>query len=151
MTAFWAVLVVCCLSGTLHCESQRHRHHSHSHPKKPTTVSPAQQVPPLAPDAPLGDTCGGGCYTIGEATVSYEVDLIWYAPDDSADPVVGYNVYRSASGAGEYALLNTEVVTVTGFADMTPVIEVSYDYVVTSVDANGVESVPSNVYTAAIP
>jgi fibronectin type 3 domain-containing protein len=47
--------------------------------------------------------------------------------------------------------LNTEVVTVTGFADMTPVIEVSYDYVVTSVDANGVESVPSNVYTAAIP
>jgi fibronectin type 3 domain-containing protein len=63
---------------------------------------------------------------------------------------VGYNVYRSIGG-GSYQLLNTSVNTPTSFTDATVLSGDSYNYEVTSVDASGVESAPSNVYTAAIP
>jgi fibronectin type 3 domain-containing protein len=39
----------------------------------------------------------------------------------------------------------------TTFTDTTVASGSSYNYEVTSVDASGVESAPSNVYTAAIP
>ncbi len=64
--------------------------------------------------------------------------------------MAGYNVYRAVSG-GSYQLLNGSVNTPTTFADSTVKNGVVYKYEVTSVDAEGNESAPSNVYTATIP
>jgi fibronectin type 3 domain-containing protein len=64
--------------------------------------------------------------------------------------VASYNVYRSADGAS-YQKLNTAVNAPTTYTDTTVQDAVTYNYEVTSVDASGVESTPSNVYTAAIP
>jgi hypothetical protein len=81
---------------------------------------------------------------------SYQVDLTWAAPSSSADPVAGYIVYR-ATGTGNYEPLFTTPVTALAFNDLNVSAGTTYDYEVTSVDAAGNESVPSSVYTAAIP
>jgi fibronectin type 3 domain-containing protein len=47
--------------------------------------------------------------------------------------------------------VNTAVNAPTTYTDTTVQDGLTYDYEVTSVDASGVESTPSNVYTAAIP
>jgi hypothetical protein len=99
-------------------------------------------------------TVGGAVLTMSGTGVplgpSYEVGLTWDAPAVSTDPVVGYNVYR-APAAGSYQLLNASINVPTTFTDATVMSGRSYSYEVTSVDAFGVESVPSNVYVAAIP
>lgn len=84
-------------------------------------------------------------------TVAHEVDLTWSAPTSSPDPVAGYNVYRAPSGTGSYQLLNSGVTAQTQYADLAVQSGASYDYVVKSVDATGVESPASNVTTATIP
>jgi hypothetical protein len=81
---------------------------------------------------------------------SYEVDLSWDAPTSSPDPVAGYNVYRSPSGASSYQQLNSSVVTQTTYADTTVQAGQNYDYIVESVDASGVTSVPSNTANATL-
>jgi fibronectin type 3 domain-containing protein len=78
------------------------------------------------------------------------VQLAWDAPASSTDAVVSYNVYRAASG-GSYQKLNTSANAPTSYTDTTVTDGTTYNYEVTSVDASGVESTPSNVYTAAIP
>ena len=82
---------------------------------------------------------------------SYEVDLTWDAPSSSPDPVAGYNVYRAPSGSTSYAQVNSSVVTQTAFADTTVQNGQTYNYMVESVDANGIESVPSNTANIAVP
>jgi fibronectin type 3 domain-containing protein len=79
------------------------------------------------------------------------VDLSWDAPASSADPVVGYNVYRSPNGVSAYQQINTTMVAQTSYVDLTVQAGQSYDYIVRSVDAAGVASVPSNTATAPIP
>jgi hypothetical protein len=81
---------------------------------------------------------------------SYEVDLSWDAPTSSPDPVAGYNVYRSPSGASSYQQLNSSVVTQTTYVDTTVQAGQNYDYIVESVDASGVTSVPSNTANATL-
>jgi hypothetical protein len=83
------------------------------------------------------------------AAVSYHVSLSWSAPASSPDPVAGYNVYRSPSGASSYQQLNTTVVTQTTYVDTGVQNSQTYDYIVESVDASGVSSSPSNM--AAVP
>ena len=78
----------------------------------------------------------------------YSVDLSWSAPVNPTDPVVSYHVYR-ATGSGAYALLGNA--TSIAYTDTTVADGLSYNYEVKSVDAAGVESVVSNVYTAVIP
>ncbi|MGA9673305.1 MAG: choice-of-anchor D domain-containing protein [Terracidiphilus sp.] len=85
----------------------------------------------------------------GEAP-AFEVQLTWDAPVDSPDPVVGYNVYRAPGGGTLYQLLNTGVVTPLTYADLEVLTGDVYDYYVVSVDANGVESVPSNTATVTV-
>lgn len=92
----------------------------------------------------------GSLAAIPQTSGHYEVALTWDAPSSSADPVVGYDVYR-ATGAGAYSLLNSSPVSATNYTDATVQPGTTYTYEVTSVDAAGVESVPSNTYTAAIP
>lgn len=89
-----------------------------------------------------------GTGTIGG---SYQVDLSWEAPTDSQDPVAGYEIYRSSSGASSYQLLTSSMLTNNSYVDNSVQSGQTYDYVVESVDASGVASAPSNIATVAIP
>lgn len=105
------------------------------------------------------DRCGGATYTRRNITVTsaqppppaYVVDLNWDAPESSAVPVVGYNIYRSPSGSSAYKLLNASVDKETAYNDNTVQSGQSYDYVIESIDADGVESPPTNEVTVTIP
>ena len=87
----------------------------------------------------------------GAVGVLYQVNLSWDAPTSSPDPVAGYNVYRSPDGASTYQQLNTTVVTQTTYVDTGVQDGQTYDYIVESVDASGIESAPSNTATVPIP
>jgi hypothetical protein len=82
---------------------------------------------------------------------AHEVDLTWNAPSSSADPLAGYNVYRSPSGIPTDQRLNSLVNAATAYADTAVQSGLAYDYFVTSVDASGVESAPSNMTSVTIP
>jgi hypothetical protein len=86
----------------------------------------------------------------GELT-AYAVDLSWDAPSSPADPIVGYNVYRSPSGSSTYQLLDASGSTQTAYVDSTVQSGQVYDYIVESVDASGAESVPSNMIGVTVP
>jgi hypothetical protein len=86
----------------------------------------------------------------GEST-SHQVTLTWDAPSSSADPVAGYHVYRSTGGSSAYTLLNSSGDTQTTFVDTNVQSGATYDYIVKSVDASGVESTASNEATATVP
>jgi hypothetical protein len=103
----------------------------------------------------LTSNCSMGAMTValsgtGAAATKYEVELSWDGPVSSSDPVAGYHIYRATSG-GSFALLNSSVNLPTTYTDTTAQAGATYDYEVMSVDASGVESTPSNVYTATIP
>ena len=83
-------------------------------------------------------------------TVAHSVSLSWSAPASSTDPVVGYNIYRSLSG-GSLQMLNATPITGTNYVDNSVVSGSTYAYTVESVDANGVQSVPSNQTNVTIP
>jgi hypothetical protein len=87
----------------------------------------------------------------GVAAVPYQVNLSWDAPTSSPDPVAGYIVYRSPSGASLYVQLNPTVVTQTAYVDSNVQDGQTYDYIVESVDAAGIVSVPSNTAVVPIP
>jgi hypothetical protein len=104
----------------------------------------------LASNCSMGGTMMVALSGTGAAAANYEVELSWDAPASSSDPVSGYHVYRAASG-GSFALLSSSVNIPTTYNDTTVQAGSTYNYEVTSVDASGVESTPSNVYTATIP
>jgi hypothetical protein len=116
----------------------------------PTTTGAASGTLTIASNSSSGATTVIVLSGTG-ASGSYAVDLSWDAPSSSPDPVAGYNVYRSPSGASAYQQMNTSVVTQTTYEDTTVQVGQSYDYFVESVDASGVESAPSNTATAAVP
>jgi fibronectin type 3 domain-containing protein len=64
--------------------------------------------------------------------------------------VVSYNVYR-ATGSGTFALLNTLPILLPSWTDASVQAGLTYSYEVTSVDAFGIESVPSTSTVVAIP
>jgi hypothetical protein len=105
------------------------------------------------------DRCGGATYTRRNIIVvsspptepQYHVDLSWNPPELSAVPIVGYNIFRSPSGSSAYQLLNATVNTETTYDDITVQSGHSYDYVIKSIDADGVESAPSSEVTVTIP
>lgn len=88
---------------------------------------------------------------LGVASIAYQVDLNWGAPGTSADPAVGYDIYRARSGDLSFQLVNPSVTTATSYADTTVTNGSTYIYYVVSVDAAGQESAPSQTYTAVIP
>ena len=83
--------------------------------------------------------------------MAYQVNLTWQAPTGGSDSVVSYNVYRAPSGSTSYQQVNTTPVTQTSYTDTTVQCEQDYDYMVESVDTQGVESSPSNMMAMNIP
>jgi fibronectin type 3 domain-containing protein len=133
----------------------------------PVTLNPSLaitlevQFDPTATGAVTGQvTIQSNSSTNGTVTVgltgtgesaSHQVTLNWDAPSSSSDPVAGYHVYRSAGGTSVYTLLNSSVDTQSSYVDSTVQAGSTYDYIVKSVDASGVESTGSNEATATIP
>jgi hypothetical protein len=99
----------------------------------PKAASPSATSPPPAP------------------TAAHQVSLSWSPPNNSPDVIIGYNIYRSAPDNSSSQRLNLSVVTGTTYVDSTVQSGLSYKYVVTSVDASGVESDPSNMFNVTIP
>jgi len=81
----------------------------------------------------------------------HQAALSWVAPTSPPVTIVGYNIYRSTAGSPTSQRLNPSVVSQTTYVDSTVQAGVTYDYVVTSVDSAGVESVPSNQVAGTIP
>jgi hypothetical protein len=77
----------------------------------------------------------------------HSVALTW---NPSSSQVVGYNVYRRASG-GSYAKINPSVSATTSYTDTSVQSGTTYDYVTTAIDSSNVESAYSNQATATIP
>ncbi len=133
----------------------------------PITLSPLQAVtlnvmfdPTVTGSASGSLTVTSNSSTSGTAVIplsgtgvaaSYTVDLGWKAPASSPDPVAGYNVYRAPSGSTAYVLLNALGASTTTYVDSAVLSGQTYDYIVDSVDASGVESVPSNMIAVVVP
>jgi hypothetical protein len=77
----------------------------------------------------------------------HSVALSW---NPSSSQVVGYDVYRRASG-GSYAKINPSVSATTSYTDTSVRSGTTYDYVTTAIDSSNVESPYSNQATATIP
>ncbi len=85
------------------------------------------------------------------AAASHQVSLSWNAPVSSPAPVAGYDVYRALSGSSTYTQLNSTATTQTTYTDTNVQNSQTYDYIVESVDASGIQSVPSNTAVVSIP
>jgi fibronectin type 3 domain-containing protein len=83
--------------------------------------------------------------------VPHEIDLSWDAPTSSADPVAGYNIYRSTNGGGSFAKLNASPDSQVAYIDSAVQSGLTYVYEVKSVDASGVESGASNQISLTVP
>jgi hypothetical protein len=116
----------------------------------PTTAGAATGQLTITSNSSTNSSAVIGLNGTGVAT-AYEVNLNWNAPSSSADPIAGYNVYRSPSGGSSYQLLNTSTVTQTAYVDTTVQVGQTYDYIVESVDASGNESAPSNMAAVTTP
>ena len=76
------------------------------------------------------------------------VALTWTA---STSPVVGYNVYRSANSGGPYTELNSSLISSTNYTDLTVQSGLTYYYVSTAVNSQGIQSAYSNQAVATVP
>jgi len=82
------------------------------------------------------------------------IALQWQAAaDGDGNAVDGYNLYRSQSPAGPYVKVNSGLIAATGYQDSLPAAGTTYYYMVSSVDADGDESVMSKMVSAqrAVP
>jgi fibronectin type 3 domain-containing protein len=83
--------------------------------------------------------------------LQHEIDLSWDPPASSADPVAGYNVYRSTGGGGSFTRLNASPDSQATYTDTAVQSGSTYVYEVKSVDASGVESGASNQISLSVP
>jgi len=95
-----------------------------------------------------GANFSGVNFTAASSTQAHSVTLSWTG---STSAVSGYNVYRGSVTGGPYTLINASLVGLPTFTDATVQTGLSYFYVTTAVDGNGIESVFSNEVKAAIP
>jgi hypothetical protein len=87
-----------------------------------------------------------------EAATATGVRLTWQeAVDCDGDPVSGYNVYRRPATGGDYTRLNPSLLVETQYEDNSAQGGTAYDYVVTSVDSDGDESVLAGGLTGVSP
>jgi len=115
----------------------------------PTALGNMTGIVTLASNASSGATTSILLSGTGTAE-NYQVDLSWNPPTGSTDPAVGYNVYRATVGT-PFTVLNSSPISLASWTDTTVQAGATYDYEVTSVDASGVESLPSSVTSVVIP
>jgi hypothetical protein len=84
----------------------------------------------------------------GAGLAAHKAMLGW-TPSTSA--VSGYNVYRGTQKGGPYTKLTSSLVPGSSYSDLTVQSAMTYYYVVTSVQSNGMESVHSPEVSATIP
>jgi hypothetical protein len=96
-------------------------------------------------------TNGMAVVSLSGAGLPHQVALSWDSPGSSTVPIASYNTYRLTAGSSAYQLLNSSVGPQTTYVDKAVQSGVTYDYIVTSIDASGEESVPSNDVRATIP
>lgn len=116
----------------------------------PTTASSFTGALTISSNASSGASQTIALNGTGNST-TYDVNLTWNAPIDTSDTIAGYNIYRSAAGSSSYQLLNSSPNASTTFSDSNIQSAQIYTYIVTSVDASGVESLPSNSIDLSIP
>ena len=115
------------------------------------TVTPSNAGYTFAPvnhSVTINGTNVGAVNFIATAQLAHSAALSWAA---STSAVFGYNVYRGTVNGGPYTLMNLSLVTGLSYTDTTVQSGVTYYYVTTAVDSNGVQSVDSNQVTAIIP
>lgn len=95
-------------------------------------------------NSPSAALAGSAATTVS----NHSVALNWSA---STSSVVGYFVYRGTASGGPYTKLIAAADPATTYTDSSVQSGVTYYYVVTAVNGNGVESAFSNQATAAVP
>jgi hypothetical protein len=83
----------------------------------------------------------------GVTQIQHSVSLSWNA---STSTVIGYNIYRTTVSGGPYTKLNVTPMATTSYTDSTVQSGTGYDYAVTSVETNNVETAFSNQASAVI-
>jgi hypothetical protein len=96
---------------------------------------PATTLKVTVPRMPTGFELQGQA---GDVTLSWQASV-----DCNGNPVAGYNIYRSTTPGGSYVKVNTALITDTTYRDTTGGSGFEYYYVVTAVDADSDESVPT--------
>jgi hypothetical protein len=132
----------------------------------PVVLNPNQSVmlelqfDPTAATAATGQLTINSNSTTGSTTqislsgtgtaVQHAIDLTWDAPSTSPDPVAGYNVFRSIDNGTSFTKVNSSGAQ-TDYTDSDVQSGATYIYQVTSVDASGTESSPSNQISLTVP
>lgn len=80
---------------------------------------------------------------------SHWVTLDWTS--STSTNVVGYYVYRAKQTGGAYSQLNSTPLAATKYRDTNVSPGSTYYYVITAVNADGIQSANSNVASAAVP
>jgi uncharacterized repeat protein (TIGR03803 family) len=112
-------------------------------PKTPGTFNFTVQVsdsqsPPVSANAPLALTI-----------FPWTVLLSWTA--STSPGVIGYNAYRSITSGGPYSEINSSLITTTTYNDQNVQSGLTYFYVTTAVNSQGMESAYSNQASATVP
>jgi hypothetical protein len=116
----------------------------------PTVAGAAAGTLTISSNSTTGGTVRVSLSGTGTA-VPHEIDLNWDAPSSSADPVAGYNVYRSTNGGTSFTKVNASPDSQVSYIDSAVQSGSTYVYEVKSVDANGVESSASNQISLTVP
>lgn len=85
------------------------------------------------------------------ADTAHQVVLTWSAPASPADPIIGYDLYRTEGNSGPFEKVNASPLTATTYTDDTVQPGTVYIYYVVSVDAKGNRSRSSPTWSVTIP
>lgn len=108
----------------------------------PTAATAYSGTVTLVSNAGTNTITLSGTGTSVTSPAKYQVNLTWTSPAAGTDPAVSYVVFRGGVQIGTSKTTTYSDTTVTAG---------SYVYTVTSVDASGAQSAPSNSYTATVP
>jgi hypothetical protein len=108
------------------------------------TFTGSISVASTATNSPLAIPLSGS----GVAPTSHKAVLNW---TPSTSPVSGYNVYRGSQKGGPYTKITSSLVPGSTYTDLSVQAGLTYYYVVTSVESNGVESTYSSEISGTIP
>jgi hypothetical protein len=101
-------------------------------------------VTSTAANSPLSIPLSGS----GIASATHKAVLTW---TPSTSTVSGYNVYRGSQKGGPYTKITSSLVPGSTYTDLNVQAGVTYYYVVTSVESNGMESTYSTEISGTIP